>query len=266
MRMNRLPICLASIIALTSLFSCAKKEEWKLVWSEDFESEQLDTTVWTRIPRGGSDWMDTQDPVDERLLTWRNGNIVLRGIVNDKQDGDSAKYITTGIWTWDKKPFEHGENASRIVVRAKLQGAQGAWPAIWLMPFDHRPWPTGGEIDIMERLNYDSIAYQTVHSSYTQANPQLTHSTVGTIDPDGFNDYGVDIYKDSLVFHINGQRTYAYLRDTTLLESAGQFPFFCDQHIRIDQQLGGSWVGEVAPEDLPVEMEVDWVKHYLLCQ
>ena len=25
----------------------------------------------------------------------------------------------------------------------------------------------GGEVDIMERLNYDSIVYQTVHSHYT---------------------------------------------------------------------------------------------------
>ncbi len=27
--------------------------------------------------------------------------------------------------------------------------------------------PRGGEVDIMERLNYDSIVYQTVHSHYT---------------------------------------------------------------------------------------------------
>ena len=27
-------------------------------------------------------------------------------------------------------------------------------------------------------------------------------------------------------------------------------------------QLGGSWVGTVDPADLPVEMEVDWVRYY----
>ena len=27
-------------------------------------------------------------------------------------------------------------------------------------------------------------------------------------------------------------------------------------------QLGGSWVGKVDPEDLPVEMAVDWVRFY----
>ena len=48
----------------------------------------------------------------------------------------------------------------------KLNGATGAWPAFWLLPQDGK-WPGGGEIDIMERLNNDSIAYQTVHSHYT---------------------------------------------------------------------------------------------------
>lgn len=27
-------------------------------------------------------------------------------------------------------------------------------------------------------------------------------------------------------------------------------------------QLGGAWVGDVDLNDLPVEMEVDWVKYY----
>ena len=31
----------------------------------------------------------------------------------------------------------------------------------------------------------------------------------------------------------------------------------------IDMQLGGNWVGPVNPDDLPVEMEIDWVRHYV---
>jgi hypothetical protein len=27
-------------------------------------------------------------------------------------------------------------------------------------------------------------------------------------------------------------------------------------------QLGGSWVGEIKPDDLPVEMWIDWVRFY----
>lgn len=27
-------------------------------------------------------------------------------------------------------------------------------------------------------------------------------------------------------------------------------------------QLGGEWVGDIVDADLPVEMEIDWIKHY----
>lgn len=251
------------LAAMAAVFASCQPRGWELVWCDDFSSGQLDTAVWSRIPRGTPDWQNTQQPSDPRLIGWRNGNIVLRGIVNDRLDVDTAHYLTGGIWTKDKKSFARGKHASRVVVRAKLQGARGAWPAIWLMPFDNGRWPTGGEIDIMERLNYDSIAYQTVHSPFTQAHPRKQHGGTAPIRPDDFNDYGVDIYPDSIVFHINGVRTYTYSRDASVPDGERQFPFFRDQHLRIDQQLGGSWVGKVSSADLPVEMEVDWVRHYL---
>ena len=31
------------------------------------------------------------------------------------------------------------------------------------------PWPTGGEIDIVERLNYEPFVHHSLHSTYTQA-------------------------------------------------------------------------------------------------
>ena len=46
------------------------------------------------------------------------------------------------------------------------------------------------------------------------------------------------------------------------MKEEGQFPFNQPFYLLIDMQLGGSWVGAVSPEDLPVEMEVDWVRFY----
>ena len=126
-------------------------------------------------------------------------------------------------------------------------------------------WPIGGEIEIMEHLNHDSIAYQTVHSYYTHIlkeknNPP--HGGTGTIDRDGYNTYGVEILPDSLVFSINGQRTFAYPRIET--DKEGQYPFGTPYYLLIDMQIEGSWVGKANPEELPVEMMVDWVKIYKL--
>ena len=97
----------------------------------------------------------------------------------------------------------------------------------------------GGEVDIMERLNHDSIVYQTVHSHYTytlgiENNPK--HGSTISINPEDFNVYGVDFWPDSLVFHVNGKRNFVYPRIET--EQEGQFPFNIPQYLLIDMQLG----------------------------
>lgn len=248
-------------VAVRTVMDKMYKKEWKLVWEDDFNKGVLDTTIWSRTTRGTSDWDNTQSD-DERCLTFRDGCLVLRGIVNDNPN-DPAEFLTGGVWTRDKKAIQPG----RIEIRARVGKAQGAWPALWAMPFDRSvPWPNGGEVDIMERLNGDSIAYQTVHSYYTyvvnknSGNPP--HGGSGAIDPDGFNVYGVDIETDSIVFHINGIQTFTYRRDPAL-DDEGGFPYFCPQYLLMDMQLGGKWVGKVNPEDLPVEMEIDWVRSWV---
>lgn len=259
--MKKLSLLSLVTVCLSVLWqSCSDASEWQLVWEEDFNNTELDTTVWSRIERGRADWQNTQS-FDDRCYEMRDGKLILKGIVNDDLQKDPSPYLTGGVWTKGKHAFEGG----RIEVCAKLHGATGAWPAIWMLPFDtvRWHWPQGGEIDIMERLNNDTIAYQTVHSHYTytlgiENNPP--HGATGSIRRDDFNVYGVDFYQDSLVFHINGQRTFAYPRIET--EKEGQFPYNIPQYLLIDMQLGGKWVGEVNPDDLPVEMEVDWVRHY----
>lgn len=252
-----------AVAAIMLAVSCSGAPDWKLVWEENFESGKIDDTVWSRIPRGTADWADTQSH-DDRCYAFRNGNLILKGIVNDDRQADTAAYLTGGIWSKGKKSFGPG----RIEVRARLGSAAGAWPAIWLMPFDTEKhsnrWPYGGEIDMMEHLNFDDFVYQTVHSNYTynlgfKDNPS-NYSTI-SIDRDGFNVYGVDMYRDSVVFHVNGERNFSYYRIAEK-DSLGQFPYFQPMYLLIDMQLGGSWVGDVNPEDLPVEMEVDWVRYY----
>lgn len=250
--------CIGLLCLAAACKTSLKTKEWRLVWEEDFnQKESFDKAVWSKIPRGTSDWNNYMSHFDS-CYAMRNGNLVLRGIVNSTQQNDTAPYLTGGVYTKDKKLFTGG----RVEIRAKLQAAQGAWPAIWMLP-NGAKWPDGGEIDIMERLNFDSIAYQTVHSYYTyklgfKDNPR--HGGVNKIDPTGYNIYSVDIYPDSLVFAVNRQHTFTYPRIAT--DKQGQFPFYQPYYLLIDMQLGGSWVGRVDPKDLPVEMWVDWVRYY----
>jgi beta-glucanase (GH16 family) len=233
--------------------------KWRLVWEENFDGHTFNTSRWSKIPRGTSDWNNYMSDFDSCYRV-SDGQLILRGLRNEYLPADTASFLTGGLYTKDKAGFERG----RIEICAKLGKAQGAWPAFWLLPFDNSPWPSGGEIDIMERLNGESIAYQTVHSDYTYIlqikNPP--QGTTGKIDPDGYNIYAVELYRDSLSFFINDTHTFTYPRIET--DAEGQFPFDRAFYLLLDMQLGGSWVGQVNPADLPVEMRIDWVRFYKL--
>lgn len=259
--MGRILMSLIIILTAVAMLSCIGKQVsdgWTLVWEDEFDGNTFDESVWSKIPRGYSDWNDQMD-TDDACFEFRNGNLVLKGIVNPNKN-DTIGYITGGLYTKGKKAFQRG----RLEIKAKLQTARGAWPAFWLMPFDTaEKWPDCGEIDIMERLNNDTFAYQTIHSYYTKVlgikdNPP--YYATGKIKSDDYNVYSVELHQDSLVFYINENRTFCYPRIET--DKKGQFPFDKPFYLLIDQQLGGDWVGPVVMEDLPVEMEIDWVRFY----
>ena len=154
--------CMGLVCLVSACKTSVKSKEWKLVWVENFDQKNsFDESVWTKIPRGISDWNNYMSYYDS-CYAMQDGNLILRGIANHTQKNDTAPYLTGGVYTKGKKLFTGG----RVEIRAKLQAAKGAWPAIWMLP-EKAEWPKGGEIDIMERLNHDRIAYQTTHSYYT---------------------------------------------------------------------------------------------------
>lgn len=63
------------------------------------------------------------------------------------------------------------------------------------------------------------------------------------------------------MFYVNGTKTFTYPKIQTT--QPDQFPYADgDHYLLLDMQLGGSWVGTVDGNQLPVEMEIDWVKFY----
>lgn len=249
--------------------------DWELVWEDDFDKGVLDTTVWTRIGLFESPkwkvpvekWREVDNcfryitATDPRVVQFEEENILLRGIVNpDSLTGDPRPYLTGGIYSWNKFAFQYG----RIEIRAKLDPAYGAWPAIWMLSEkDIYPDQHNGEMDLMERLNHDDYAYQTTHNHYTitlkQTEPKK--STTAKINPDEYNVYSVSWYPDKLVYAINSVKSYEYPKVT----GAGtyQWPFDQPFYLLIDQQMEHEWPGMITnPEELPINMTVDWVRLY----
>lgn len=57
------------------------KEELILSWEDDFNSNQLDTSRWSKIPRGTADWQNYMSDFD-KCYDIKDSNLILRGIVN----------------------------------------------------------------------------------------------------------------------------------------------------------------------------------------
>ncbi len=234
---------------------------WKLVWEESFEKDGfLDTTKWSVIKRNNADWGNYMSN-NPACINIKNGKMYLRGIVNEDLKRDTVAYLTGGVETKGKFAFQYG----KIEIHAKLENAQGAWPAMWMLADQPKygKYPRNGEIDLMEHLNFEDKIYQTVHSYYTlelkqKTNPQYykTHP----VETENYNTYGMEWLSDKLVFTINGIETFTYPRLDNVDKS--QWPFDQPFYLMIDMQLGGKWVGSVKSDDLPVQMIIDWVRVY----
>ena len=270
MRKTFIILCIWSIIVGCSQekkeddTSSKEKEEWKLVWEDDFNRDDIFATgIWSKIwgcPTSKADWCKTMNH-DPSLFEIKDGNLILLGKPRTDPTKHKTPYITGGVTTQGKKYFQNG----RLEIRCKLEAHQGAWPSLWMVP--DATWPTGGEIDIVERLNYEPFVHHTVHSTYTQAGKKdkskRTPPSTATapINPDDYNIYAVELDTDEVRFYVNGKQTFSYAR-VPEKESEGQFPFNRPYMLRIDMQLGGKWVGEVKPFTKPVRMYVDWVRFY----
>lgn len=228
-------------------------------WSDEFGSDEIDWTVWSKIPRDVHHWSIHMSDYDG-CYEMRDGCLVLKGIVNPGIEGDDAPLLTGGVWTVGKHSFGYG----RLEIRAKIGEAGGAWPALWMMPQGGEPSlenEYGGEIDICEKLNFDDHAFQTLHTRYTLNDTTgHVHGGRGSIARNEFNIYAVEHYRDSIKLFINDVCTLNYKRQPEL--GPLQWSFDKKFALYVDMQVGAPWPGEAKLEDLPVEMAIDWIRFY----
>ena len=67
--------------------------------------------------------------------------------INTGSDNVTQNYTSAKIMTKDKFPIDIN---TRVTICFKLPEGTGLWPAVWMLPFDNSPWPSGGEIDLIE--------------------------------------------------------------------------------------------------------------------
>lgn len=249
---------LTFLVLLVSCVAVAAPDKYNLVYTENFNGKKLNEKLWSRIDQGAPDWRKNMSTRPD-LVELKDGIFLAYGKKNEDRARDSRSCLTGGISSQKKFALLYG----KVEIKCKLHGQKGAWPAIWMMPDKgDKPWPKGGEIDIVERLNFDSFVYQTVHSAWTQGHPNdPPKGGRAPIQADDWNIYGLEWTPEKLVWTVNGKPTHQYAK---VGEDPARYPWTEPFYLMIDMQLGGNWVGPINEATLPTQMEVDWVKFYTL--
>lgn len=254
-------------LVLTLTISCANNPAGsrKLVWSDEFNGAGLpDASKWSydtignETGWGNNEWQHYMANRIENAFV-ENGMLHIKAIkepVAGKQYS-SARLITKGKGDW---------LFGRIEVRAKLPGARGIWPAIWMLPtsWAYGGWPKSGEIDIMEHVGYmpDSV-FASVHT-------ESYNHVIGTQRTKGF--YLPDLHEQFHVYTVewDSMLIKAFVDDKMYFSFGKEasdpkvWPFDKKFHLLLNVAVGGNWgaVQGVDETAYPQEMIVDYVRIY----
>ena len=263
----------ASIILMVAALS-AQATEWKLVWSDEFDTTGLpDKTKWD-YEEGFIRNHEEQFYQRERLENSRveDGMLVIEGrketIKNPfyksgksqwTRDDEFAHYTAASLITLGKASWRYG----RIEVRAKLPQGKGVWPAIWMLGtnFKEIGWPLCGEIDIMEFVGHDpNHVHGTVHYD---VNGQHTYkgNKIETQAPfNVFHVYAIEWFEDRIDVFLDETKYHTFVIDDAGKGEDNRFrkPFF----LMINLALGGAWGGEIDDSIFPQKYLIDYVRVY----
>ena len=239
-------------------------DEWKLVWADEFEGQELNLENWTRqiMPEPFNDeWQQYFDREENAYV--QDGCLVLKAIHTSQEHGDD-QYTSARLHTGGKQEFKYGKIAARI----QLPYGKGIWPAFWMLGADideiggKTPWPKCGEIDILELYGSrdDGVVEANLHyhdDGHKMTGARAYHLEEG-IFAENFHVFELEWNEEKMVWYVDGE---AYCEvDIT---SPGMREFHDKFYILLNIAVGSKWAGR--PDDstpFPTRMYVDWVRVY----
>jgi len=264
-------------LSATWLFSCTNKQssnstdnnsennDWKLVWSDEFDNEGLpDTTKWNYDTRGNEygwgnnekQWYPIADPENAYI---RDGILTITAIKEPTfgKDYSSARLTTKGKGDW---------KYCKVEVRAKVPLGRGTWPAIWMLPTENTygGWPKSGEIDIMEHVGFNpDTVFSTVHTGAfnhtigTQVGKKIGLPTATT----EFHIYTTEWNENEIRSYVDGEHYFTFTNNGEGFEA---WPFDRPFHLILNLAIGGGLGGKKGIDDskFPHEFQIDYVRVY----
>ncbi len=241
------------------------KNQWDLVFSEDFNNQALDQNKWVTCYWWASAGCTNQG--NHELEWYQPGNVSIQNgtlqLTAEQQtvkgsDGKTYAYtsgmVTTGRTTKSTKyPAAFAFKYGFIEVRAWVPKGKGLWPAIWLLPADQQTTP---EIDVMEIIGDDP---KTVHMNFHYSNGDGSDGLSGGqwISPtdltEGWHVFAVDWKPDHIDWYIDGVRRREFTQQNLIPAKP--------MYLIMNLAVGGDWPGSPDAQTLfPSVMKIDYVR------
>ena len=162
----------------------------------------------------------------------------------------------------------------RIEIRYRRSDTQGFNNALWFMNNSRKPWPKGGEIDLVEnpKKQVNQKVHFTLHSENHYAGVMggggSTTASIELDDLTRWNIFWIEWYPDRIVGGVNGQPYFEHLKGAN---GNTDWPWSDPEGFYLIISTGISddpnrWPGAVDPSQWdaanPPSMEVDWVRVY----
>ncbi|MFK7852729.1 MAG: family 16 glycosylhydrolase [Granulosicoccus sp.] len=240
-------------------------EDYELVFSDEFNGSQLDTTKWNTSYLWGTDliinseeqyYVDIANEPDFGFnpFSFDGNNLTINSVKTPPELSSKAlnqPYLSGVITSYDAFKFTYGY----IETRAKVSFGRGYWPAFWLLNayyVDDKP-----EIDIMEFIGQDQdVVYHTYHyyDSAGQLRSTKSQPTPGIDYTSDFHTYAAEWKPGTIIFYIDGIERHR-INDPKVSRQ--------DMYVIANTALGGWWAG--SPDDstpFPGEYTLDYIRVY----
>lgn len=247
---------------------------WNLVWSDEFESNVINTNNWRfDLGNGNGGWGNRElEYYTSRPQNAFASNGVLHIVaLNEPYNGfryTSAKLKSARLFS---KKF------GRFEFRARLPYGKGYWPALWMMPEDsvYGGWPASGEIDIMENRGSNMTSVLgTIHFGGLYPRHDQSHGPAFNFDNGdsvtNFHIYALEWttnsvrwYVDKHLYETQTSWWSSSNRTNTAIRNPYPAPFDQPFYIVMNLAIGGKFGGN--PDQataFPGEMQVDYVRVY----
>lgn len=256
-------ISLAALTASTLLdshFSVAATDAWTQIWADEFDGTAVNATNWRNLT-----WTNPHN--NERQAYVPSQASVANGLLTitaTNQPYGGKQYRSARLESKYSKQYGRWE------IRAKLPSTKGTWPAIWLLPnAEQYPWPSQGEIDIMEnRGQQPTLTSAAFHYGPNWENHQYQYdeNTAARFGQpvnyhDGFHTYAVEWDAQKIRYFIDEVNWYTLYDsdvDGTISQNA---PMETILNVAVGGDfLGGSDQQPDGSSVWPQTMQVDYVR------